>query len=45
MSKRLNANSKAATRLGAVFVGIGEPDYPPALRRIDGAPPLICGTR
>jgi DNA processing protein len=33
---------EAATRLGAVFVGIGEPDYPPALRRIDGAPPLIA---
>ncbi len=24
------------------FVGIGEPDYPPALREIDGAPPLIA---
>ncbi|MDF1607087.1 DNA-processing protein DprA [Hoeflea sp. YIM 152468] len=32
---------EAARRFGAVFVGIGEPDYPPALRRIDGAPPLI----
>lgn len=32
----------AAKRLGAVFIGIGEPDYPPALRRIDGAPPLIA---
>ncbi|MDK1376189.1 MULTISPECIES: DNA-processing protein DprA [unclassified Sinorhizobium] len=32
----------AAHRFGAVFVGIGEPDYPPALREIDGAPPLIA---
>nr|AID69675.1 DNA processing chain A [uncultured organism] len=36
---------EAAIKFGAIFVGIGEPDYPPALRRIDGAPPLIaaCG--
>ncbi|MBB4185278.1 DNA processing protein [Sinorhizobium terangae] len=33
---------EAAHRFGAVFVGIGEPDYPPALREIDGAPPLIA---
>ncbi len=26
---------------GARLVGIGEPDYPPALRQIDGAPPLL----
>ncbi len=32
----------AASRHGAVFIGIGEPDYPPALRQIDGAPPLIA---
>jgi len=32
----------AAYKFGAVFIGIGEPDYPPALRRIDGAPPLIA---
>lgn len=30
-----------AHRFGARFVGIGEPDYPPALKEIDGAPPLI----
>lgn len=36
------AELEAARRFGAVFVGIGEPDYPPALRRIDGAPPLIA---
>ncbi|MCA1403116.1 DNA-protecting protein DprA [Ensifer sp. IC3342] len=33
---------EAAHRFGAVFVGIGEPDYPPALREIDGAPPLLA---
>lgn len=33
---------EAAHRFGAVFVGIGEPGYPPALKEIDGAPPLIA---
>lgn len=33
---------ETADRFGARFVGIGEPDYPPALREIDGAPPLIA---
>jgi len=33
---------EAAYRHGACFVGIGEPDYPQALRQIDGAPPLIA---
>jgi len=33
---------EAARRLGAAFVGIGEPDYPPLLRQIYGAPPLIA---
>jgi len=33
---------EAAHRHGARFVGIGEPDYPPALRQIDGAPPLLA---
>ena len=32
---------EAVHRFGARFVGIGEPDYPPALREIDGAPPLL----
>jgi DNA processing protein len=31
-----------AQRFGARFIGIGESDYPPALRQIDGAPPLIA---
>ena len=38
------AELEAARKFGAVFIGIGEPDYPPALRRIDGAPPLIAAT-
>jgi DNA processing protein len=32
----------AAARLGARLIGIGEPEYPPALRQIDGAPPLLA---
>ncbi len=31
-----------AHRFGARFIGIGEPDYPAALRQIDAAPPLIA---
>lgn len=31
-----------ARRYGARFVAIGEPDYPAALRQIDGAPPLLA---
>lgn len=30
-----------ASRLDARFIGIGEPDYPVALRQIEGAPPLL----
>lgn len=29
-------------KFGARFVGIGEPDYPPALRQIDAAPPILA---
>ncbi|WP_027486211.1 DNA-processing protein DprA [Allorhizobium undicola] len=31
-----------AEKFGASFVGIGEPDYPAALRQIDAAPPLLA---
>ncbi len=31
-----------AERFGARFIGIGEPDYPQALRQIDAAPPLLA---
>lgn len=33
---------ETAHRHGAQFIGIGEPDYPPALRQIEGAPPLLA---
>ncbi|OCJ03626.1 DNA protecting protein DprA [Rhizobium sp. AC44/96] len=33
---------EAAHRFGARFVGIGEPDYPQALKQIEGAPPLLA---
>lgn len=33
-----------AEKFGAVFIGIGEPEYPSALRMIDGAPPLLAAT-
>jgi len=33
---------EAARRFGARFVGIGEPEYPQALKQIDGAPPLLA---
>lgn len=36
------AEIAAAARLGARFVGIGEPHYPPWLRHADAPPPLIA---
>ncbi len=33
---------QAAARLGAFFVGIGEPDYPRYLRQCDNPPPLVA---
>ncbi|EPE98889.1 DNA-processing protein DprA [Rhizobium grahamii] len=33
---------EAARRFGARFVGIGEPEYPQALKQVDGAPPLLA---
>lgn len=36
------AELETARHHGAQFVGIGEPDYPAALREIDGAPPLLA---
>lgn len=33
---------EAARKLGAIFVGIGEADYPSRLQMIDDAPPLIA---
>jgi DNA processing protein len=36
------AELEFASRFGARFVGIGEPEYPLALRQIEGAPPIIA---
>ncbi|MDB5525670.1 MAG: protecting protein DprA [Rhizobium sp.] len=36
------AELEFARRVGARFVGIGEPDYPAALKQIEGAPPLLA---
>ena len=36
------AEIKAAAKIGARFVAIGEDDYPPRLRETDGAPPLLA---
>lgn len=32
----------AAEKAGARFIAISDPDYPPLLRHIDSAPPLLC---
>ncbi len=32
----------ALARFGGRFVALGDPDYPPALRHADGAPPLLA---
>jgi DNA processing protein len=32
----------AARRLGVRFVALGEPDYPPVLKEIDSAPPVLA---
>ena len=32
----------AARKVGVRFIALGEPDYPPALRQIDSAPPVIA---
>ncbi len=36
------AELQTATAFGARFVAIGEPDYPPVLRRMEHPPPLIA---
>ncbi len=33
---------QVASRMGAVFIGIGEPDYPQYLRQSDNPPPLVA---
>lgn len=36
------AEIEAANRIGARFVGMGEPDFPPILRGIVHPPPIVC---
>lgn len=36
------AELEAAQRMGASFVAIGEPEYPPILRRMEQPPPLVA---
>jgi DNA processing protein len=36
------AEIAVAAKMGASFIGIGEPDYPPLLRRMDYPPPLLA---
>lgn len=36
------AEIDAAARLGARFVALNEPDYPPLMRGLDNPPPLLC---
>lgn len=38
----IDAELARAVTLGARFIALGEPDYPPHLRRIEGPPPLIA---
>lgn len=36
------AEMEAARKHGARFVGVGEPDYPPLMKRMDHPPPLLA---
>ena len=36
------AELEATEQMGARFIGSEEPEYPPLLRHISGAPPLLC---
>ena len=40
--REAEAEMEAAYRFGARFVAVGEPDYPPMLRRMDLPPPLLA---
>lgn len=41
-SDQAEAELEAADRMGAAIVGIGEPEYPPMLRRIPQPPPMLA---
>ena len=38
----IDAEMELAARCGARFVAVGEPDYPPMLRRTENPPPLVA---
>lgn len=40
--EQAEAEMETAHKFGASFVGLGEADYPPALRRIENPPPLLA---
>ncbi len=40
--REAEAEMEAAERIGARFIGSGEPDYPPWLRHADAPPPLLA---
>lgn len=41
-AEEIDRELTAARQAGARFVALGEPDYPPALREIDSAPPILA---
>ena len=41
-SQEIEQELDAARKIGARFLGLDEPDYPPALRQIDSAPPILA---
>lgn len=41
-TEEAEAELAAAAKSGARFIGIGEPDYPPLLKRMDNPPPLLA---
>jgi DNA processing protein len=40
-SQEIEQELTAAHKIGVRFLGLDEPDYPPALRQIDSAPPIL----
>lgn len=41
-SQEIEQELAAAHKIGVRFLGLDEPDYPPALRQIDSAPPILA---
>ncbi len=40
--REIERELKAARKIGARFIALGETGYPPLLRHIHGAPPILC---